>query len=287
MYREAILVVPEAVWLRIAGFSEWRGRWRFSLARAPEVTDLLSSGAQLPDCAILHLRSLDLAAATSIAERASATGVRVVISTDHEVPQLRATLRLMQIETLELVSSAEVTLSSYRLLLTAFPRPTVYSRLLRAISPRLNRLPDASVLALCREIVPADRSASTDLASRLGPFSGGGGETSISRHLREVGLGSHHRLRRAARLALAIDFAQTTRLNRGDVARAAGFASERTLASTARFALGVSLRDALFAFDDVALASALARFCVRSTEVLRAPRGSAVSVRELRHGVRA
>lgn len=278
MYREAILVVPEAVGLRIAGFAEWRGRWRFAVARAPEAIDLLSSGAQLPDCAILHLRSLDLAAATSIAERASATGVRVIISTDHEVPQLRTMLRLMQIETLELVSSAEVTLSSYRLLLNSFPRPTVYSRLLRAISPRLNRLPDASVLALCSEIVPADRSASTDLASKVGAFIGGG-ETSISRHLREVGLGSHHRLLRAARLALAIDFAQTTRLNRDEVARAAGFASERTLASTARLALGVSLRDALFAFDDVALTSVLVGFCLRSPEVLRAPRGSAVSAR--------
>lgn len=257
MKREAILIVPDELARSLASLRDWSGRWRFTPSRRSTALDRLNRPTGLPDCLILHLRAIDHSGASEVMAVARSAGVRVAIAVDHDVPQLRTLLGLMQTDAVELLPSGTECDGRYRTLLDAFPRASIHARLTRALSPRLSRLPDLSLIAVCRDLVTGDLiRTSTDTS--------GGGERSLSRHLRSFGLSSAHSLRRSARLAIALDVAQTQRINRAELSRIAGFLSERTLAATSRSVLGMSLRDAMLAFDDNALSRTLAGFCLRA-----------------------
>lgn len=204
---------------------------------------------------------MDHSIASEALDAARAAGVRAAIAADHDVTQMRLFLGLTQTYAIEFIPSDSGSAGLARAFFTSFPRTSVHSRFVRALSPRLARLPDVSLATVCQELLPQELTPTfKDLQFRT---SAGGGR-SLSRHLLSVGLCSLHGLRQAARLACAIDVVQTHQVKRTALARTAGFLSERTLSATAQRTLGMAIRDALIAYDDDALSRMLALRCART-----------------------
>lgn len=154
MKREALLIGPDELAGSLASLKDWSAYWRFTPDRRAGALDRLRRTSGLPDCIILHLRSVDHSTASEVLEAARAAGVRAAIAADHDVMQMRSFLGLAQTDALEFIPGDSEKAGLARAFFTAFPRTSIHSRFVRALSPRLTRLPDSSLAAVCLDLIP-------------------------------------------------------------------------------------------------------------------------------------
>lgn len=177
MRREALVIGPDDFSRSLATSVERSGNWCFTSARRTLALERLRLTSGLPDCMILHVRAMDRAAASELAAAASAADVRIAIAADHEVTQMRTLFALAQTAALEFIPSATKRAGVHHAFFSRFPRTSIHSRFVHALSPRLSQLPDPSFAVVCHELIP--HATGHDFADRSRKESWeGGGEAS-------------------------------------------------------------------------------------------------------------
>jgi hypothetical protein len=174
MRREALVIGPDDFSRSLATSVERSGNWCFTSARRTLALERLRLTSGLPDCMILHVRAMDRAAASELAAAASAADVRIAIAADHEVTQMRTLFALAQTAALEFIPSATKRAGVHHAFFSTFPRTSIHSRFVHALSPRLSQLPDPSFAVVCHELIPHATGHDFADRSRKESWEGGG-----------------------------------------------------------------------------------------------------------------